>query len=119
VPFGARDPLVRNSFGILEPARCISDSVAVRSLDVIFVPLIAVDARGNRMGSGAGFYDRALKHLRIGRHWRRPKLIGLAFECQRVQRIASAPWDVPLDALLTEKALYRFALRDQLAQGDV
>jgi 5-formyltetrahydrofolate cyclo-ligase len=111
VPFDVRDQLITNRFGIPEPRARRFDSADVRELDMIFLPLVAVDADGNRIGSGAGFYDRALKHLRAGRHWRRPKLIGLAFECQRVKHIPAERWDVPLDALLTEKNLYRFTPR--------
>ena len=70
------------------------------------VPLVAVDPHGTRMGTGAGFYDRCLQHLRTGRSWRRPKLIGLGYEFQRVAALAARAWDVPLDALLTEKDLY-------------
>ena len=119
VPFEDGDRLVLNRFGIPEPIARRFDSADVRQLDVIFVPLVAVDHHGNRIGSGAGFYDRALKHLRRGRRWRRPKLVGLAFECQRVKDIPSQCWDVPLDALLTEKNLYRFASRPHLREGDV
>ena len=43
-----------------------------------------------RLGSGAGFYDRCLQHLRAGRRWRRPKLIGVGYECQRVAALAAA-----------------------------
>ena len=77
-----------------------------RRLDLVLVPLVAIDPRGTRLGTGAGFYDRCLQHLRAGRRWRRPKLIGLGYEFQRVAALAAAPWDVPLDALITEKDLY-------------
>ena len=79
---------------------------AVRNLDLVLLPLVAVDANGTRLGTGAGFYDRCLQHLRAGRRWRRPKLIGLGYEFQRVAGLAARTWDVPLDALLTEKDLY-------------
>jgi 5-formyltetrahydrofolate cyclo-ligase len=46
--------------------------------------------------------------LRAGRRWRRPKLIGLGYEFQRVERLAAGVWDVPLDALITEQGLYSF-----------
>lgn len=100
--------LVRNRYGIPEPDKTRATFVSVRDIDIIVVPLVAIDAAGNRIGSGAGFYDRALAHLRAGRRWRRPKLIGMAFECQRLASIPSNPWDVPLDALLTERTFYRF-----------
>ena len=94
-----------NRYGIAEPARS-APRIAARHLDLILLPLVAVDAYGTRLGSGAGFYDRHLHHLRSGRRWRRPKLIGVGYEFQRVAHLAAGPWDVPLDALLTEKELH-------------
>jgi 5-formyltetrahydrofolate cyclo-ligase len=103
----ARDTRLRpNRYGIAEPIREGSARRAVRRLDLVLVPLVAVDPSGTRLGTGAGFYDRCLHHLRAGRRWRRPKLIGLGYEFQRVANLAARAWDVPLDALLTEKGLY-------------
>jgi 5-formyltetrahydrofolate cyclo-ligase len=96
-----------NRYGIGEPQRP-APRIAVRHLDLILLPLVGVDARGTRLGTGAGFYDRCLQHLRAGRNWRRPKLIGVGYEFQRVAALAAGAWDVPLDALLTEKDLYSF-----------
>jgi 5-formyltetrahydrofolate cyclo-ligase len=96
-----------NRYGIPEPQRT-ARRIAVRHLDLILVPLVGVDARGTRLGTGAGFYDRCLHHLRAGRRWRKPKLIGLGYEFQRVGALAAGAWDVPLDALLTEQGLYPF-----------
>jgi 5-formyltetrahydrofolate cyclo-ligase len=102
----ARDTRLRpNRYGIAEPERGVA-RIAAQRLDLVLVPLVAVDPRGTRLGTGAGFYDRCLQHLRAGRRWRRPKLIGLGYEFQRVGALAAAPWDVPLDALITEKGLY-------------
>lgn len=98
--------LRRNRFGILEPPRYGCERIAVRELDLILLPVVAVDPHGWRLGSGAGFYDRRLHHLRRGRRWRRPRLIGLAYEFQRVARLEPASWDVPLDAILTDRAFY-------------
>ena len=55
---------------------------------------------------GGGFYDRTLAYLRQRTHWLRPRLIGLAHECQRVERIAPQPWDIPLDGVATELGVY-------------
>jgi 5-formyltetrahydrofolate cyclo-ligase len=102
----ARDTRLRpNRYGIAEPERGAT-RIAAQHLDLVLVPLVAVDPRGTRLGTGAGFYDRCLQHLRAGRRWRRPKLIGLGYEFQRVDALAAAAWDVPLDALITEKGLY-------------
>jgi 5-formyltetrahydrofolate cyclo-ligase len=94
-----------NRYGIPEPKRG-APRIAVRHLDLVLLPLVAVDPSGTRLGTGAGFYDRCLQHLRAGRRWRRPKLIGLGYEFQRVTDLAARAWDVPLDALLTERDLY-------------
>jgi 5-formyltetrahydrofolate cyclo-ligase len=107
VRFDAHTSLRPNSLGILEPRRDSAGRICVRELDAILMPLVAFDERGWRLGSGAGFYDRRLQHLKAGRRWRRPKLIGIAYEFQRVPRLAAQPWDVPLDAVITERRMYR------------
>ena len=67
-----------------------------RWLDLVLVPLVGFDARGHRLGMGAGLYDRHFAFLRHRRAWRRPRLLGLAFEAQKVARLAEAAHDVPL-----------------------
>lgn len=89
-----------NRYGILEPTS--RESVDPRFLDIVFAPLVAFDEHGARLGSGAGFYDRALRRLRAGRTWRRPRIIGAGYEFQRASAIRAAAWDVPLDAVVTE-----------------
>lgn len=106
VPFDEMDRLARNRYGIPEPIERRLKSIAVSHLDLVILPLVAFCERGWRLGSGAGFYDRCLQHLGRTRNWRRPKLVGLAYEFQRVPSLAFQPWDVPLDAVLTEKGLY-------------
>lgn len=100
-----------NRYGIAEPDPRHAEVIPVRELDLILLPLVAFDERGWRLGSGAGFYDRALHHLREGRRWRRPKLIGVGYECQRVAHLQPDRWDVPLDGMLTERGLRFFARR--------
>ncbi len=100
-----------NRYGIAEPDPRLAEVASVRRLDLVLLPLVAFDARGWRLGSGAGFYDRSLQHLREGRRWRRPKLIGVAYECQRVARLQPDRWDVPLDGIVTERGLQRFTRR--------
>ena len=77
-------------------------------LDAIFMPLVAFDNAGSRLGMGAGYYDVSLSHLRYRRFWRKPLLIGVAFECQKVPHIPAEPWDVGLDAVITEKKIYSY-----------
>lgn len=97
-----------NRYGIAEPETRPAEIIPVRQLDLVLLPLVAFDERGWRLGSGAGFYDRSLHHLREGRRWRRPKLIGVAYECQRVAHLQPDRWDVPLDGIVTERGLQRF-----------
>ena len=101
----ASGPMRRNDLGILEPAG--ARPIAVRSLDIVFVPLVGFDARGMRLGMGAGFYDRAFAFRHVRRSWRRPRLVGVAFAVQRVPVIAPAAHDVHLDAIVTEGGVLR------------
>jgi 5-formyltetrahydrofolate cyclo-ligase len=97
-----------NRFGIAEPRARGITGIAPRWLDLVFVPLLAVGPNGERLGAGAGFYDRAFGHRRSRRAWRKPELVGIAFECQRIPQLTAASWDVALDGLITERGIYRF-----------
>jgi 5-formyltetrahydrofolate cyclo-ligase len=101
---GAR--LRSNAFGIEEPAAAERQWSPPGRLDLVLVPVVGFDRDGNRLGMGAGFYDRALRQRRNrARHWRRPRLVGLAFACQEVAGIEPATWDVPLDLVVTEREI--------------
>jgi 5-formyltetrahydrofolate cyclo-ligase len=94
--------LARNDFGLWEPAS--GTLIDANKLDVVVTPLVAFDARRNRIGMGGGYFDRAFAFLDGRTHWLRPKLIGVAFECQKVQKITRNPWDIPLFRVFTESA---------------
>ncbi len=100
------DSLLPNRFGIQEPDIRRRPPVPNWGLGLILMPLVAFDALGNRLGMGGGFYDRTLAYLRRRTLWRRPLLIGLAHECQKVPALESQNWDIPLDAIFTEAAIY-------------
>ncbi len=102
-PDGALRP---NRWGIPEPAGRPALRPP-RRLDLVIVPLVAFDRRGHRLGMGAGYYDRTFA-FRHRRRWRRPWLVGLAYGFQEVPRLQAHPWDVPLDAVLTEQGLRFF-----------
>jgi 5-formyltetrahydrofolate cyclo-ligase len=96
----------RGPFGILAPHGGALRSA--RELDVVFLPLVGFDAGGNRIGMGRGFYDRHFAHrLRLA-HWRRPLLVGLAYQLQQVDSLPRQSHDVPLDAIVTESSTLRF-----------
>ena len=88
-----------NRFGIGEPRR-LERARADWALDVLLIPLVGFDDRGHRLGMGGGFYDRTLANF--ARRPRRPRLVGVAFECQRLSRVPEAPWDQPLDLIVTD-----------------
>jgi 5-formyltetrahydrofolate cyclo-ligase len=95
-----------NRFGILEPVYASRDIVSARQLDVVFVPLVGFDRVCNRIGMGAGYYDRSFAFRKRRTIWRKPLLIGLAYAFQRVECIRPEVWDVPLDCVITEEECY-------------
>jgi 5-formyltetrahydrofolate cyclo-ligase len=98
--------LTTNFFGILEPK--LGPRIDARKLDLVLTPLVGFDERGVRIGVGRGYYDRTFKFLRHRSHWRRPKLLGVAYELQRVAELTSSSWDVPLWGAVTEAGIRRF-----------
>lgn len=93
------EPLVEGPFGIAQPPAS-SAAVDVAVLDAMLLPLLGFDRHGTRLGSGAGFYDRALAPLAGARQ--RPQLVGIAFAAQQFETLPREGWDVPLDAVITE-----------------
>jgi 5-formyltetrahydrofolate cyclo-ligase len=92
--------LAMNDFGLWEPVS--GKPIDASELDVVITPLVAFDSQRNRIGMGGGYFDRTFAFLRNRRHWLRPRLIGVAFECQRVREIAPNPWDIPVFRIYTE-----------------
>jgi 5-formyltetrahydrofolate cyclo-ligase len=86
-----------NRFGIPEPG---SERREATHLDLLIVPLVGWDRSGGRLGMGGGFYDRSL----CGQV--RPVLVGLAHDCQEVSLLPRDSWDVPVDFIATDTALY-------------
>ncbi len=107
IPYTAETKLKTNRYGIAEPVH--SRKTRLRktlSLDLILMPLVAFDTQGNRLGMGGGFYDRTLAFLRQRQYWHKPKLLGVAYELQKQKQLKTNPWDIPLQAIATEKHLY-------------
>lgn len=100
--------LVNNRFGIAEPAHVHRQRIAPHALDLVLAPLVGFDLNGHRLGMGGGFYDRSFAYLQHRKYWRRPHLIGLAYDFQQLARLPSQPWDVPLAAVATDSAWHEF-----------
>jgi 5-formyltetrahydrofolate cyclo-ligase len=101
------DCLLRNRFGIEEPCIRARRQTPPWGLDLILLPLVAFDTDGNRLGMGGGYYDRTLAYLASRTFWRKPKLIGIAHDLQKVDTLSKQTWDIPLNGVVTEREFYR------------
>lgn len=107
--FAPADPHARlapNRFGIPEPVVPARRLVRAQQLDLILLPLVAFDRYGNRLGRGAGFYDRSLAFRHHRRFLEKPHVLGLAHDFQCVDALPTDAWDVPLDGIVTDRAVY-------------
>lgn len=89
--------LRRGPLGIPYPA----DSPVIVP-QAVLLPVNGWDLEGYRLGYGGGYFDRTLAAAAP-----RPRVIGVGYECARVETIHPQPWDVPLDYLVTERGVYR------------
>lgn len=96
--------LIKNRFNIAEPPLDVRDVLPPEQLDVMLIPLVAFDNQGQRLGMGGGFYDRTLAN------WQQSGFypIGLAHDCQQVEQLPVAHWDIPLPEIITPKKIWRW-----------
>ncbi len=104
-PYDASTELVPNKWGIAEPP-VPEVIVSPTNFDVVFVPLVGFSADCYRLGMGKGFYDRTFS-FKIFNRRSSPLLVGLAHENQLIDSFAVESWDVRLDAVATDKKIYR------------
>jgi 5-formyltetrahydrofolate cyclo-ligase len=93
------DDLSPSGFGLLEPLNLSGSEVLSSALDLIIVPGIAFDPRGNRIGFGAGFYDRYLEKTPATK-------IGLAYDFQILEKVPLEPHDIALDIIVTPTRVF-------------
>ena len=86
------------SFHIEEPTG--DDVVDVDDIELMIIPAVAFDRKGNRLGRGKGFYDRLLAASRATK-------IGVGYEFQLLESIPSEPHDVAMDMVITQKTLIK------------
>lgn len=91
--------LYESGFGTLAP----SELAPRAEPDIVIMPLLGFDSRGTRLGYGGGYYDRTLARMS-----KKPKLVGLAFAAQELDRIPREAHDVPLDVIVTEAGVRHF-----------
>ena len=92
-----------HALGMHEPQG--HEHLSARFLDTIFLPAVALDRRGARLGHGIGFYDRTLAFRRIRSAWRGPRLVGLAYSFQVVPQVPVTATDVFMDTIVTERGI--------------
>lgn len=105
-PYRRGAALIPNRLGIPEPDVPPEQWIRPWELDLVLAPLVGFDATGQRLGMGGGYYDRSFAFLNEPERPERPRLLGLAFELQKLPRLPSRPWDIPLDAVVTEQRIY-------------
>ncbi|MBW9147976.1 5-formyltetrahydrofolate cyclo-ligase [Clostridium sp. CM028] len=92
--------LSKSSIGVMEPKHDSLDKVNIEDIDLIIVPGVVFDKHCNRIGFGAGYYDRFLP--------KKTKLtptIGIAYDYQIVDKVPTGEYDVPLGFIITEKRI--------------
>lgn len=102
VQYNDTTPLQLNRLNIFEPINIIKNIISIDELDVIFVPLVAFDQKGYRLGMGGGFYDRILKN------WKKNNFfpIGLAHNFQFISFFPIFSWDIPLPFIFTPERIW-------------
>jgi 5-formyltetrahydrofolate cyclo-ligase len=87
------------SYGVRQPEIETNNVIAKNDIDLIFVPGIAFDVLGYRIGYGKGFYDRWLRNVPIH------KIIGLAYDFQITNKLPVEEYDMPVGTIITEKRI--------------
>jgi len=80
-------------FGLSQPSALAAELLP----DIILTPMLGFDAKLDRLGQGAGYYDGAF--ARFPDAWR----VGIAWSVQQVEDLPVDPWDIPLHAVVTEQ----------------
>ncbi len=90
--------LKMSEYGIMEPIQ--REQIDKSEIDIVIVPGVAFDKKGNRIGSGLGYYDRFLEGMKAVK-------IALAYDFQVMDKINPTKEDIPVDIIVTEKEVIR------------
>lgn len=102
------------AFGIPEPKMECLPTIDEKKIELVVTPGIAFDCLGNRIGFGAGYYDRLFAQIR-------PEClkVGIAFHFQIIDKVPCEPTDMPVDILVTDQTIIRcYELRDELSKAN-
>ena len=97
------DDLTLGDFGVRQPSQVVP-TIHAKEVDLWFIPGLAFDLSGHRLGYGKGYYDRLLSHIQ-------KPLVGLCLESQIVEHVPTDSFDVSMNFLMTEKRLIHLELR--------
>jgi 5-formyltetrahydrofolate cyclo-ligase len=111
-PWQSGEDVQPNRYGIPEPV-AQDELLEPFQLDLVFVPLLGFDRRGNRLGHGGGYYDRSFAFLNEQVRPTEPLLVGIAYAFQELPEVDEEDWDVPLDFIATERELIDCSTTDQ------
>jgi len=103
-PYNNNSEFVTGACSIQIPVVDETSLIAADKLDLVLVPLTGFDTCGGRLGTGGGFYDRSFAY-RLKQNTQQ-QFIGVAHDCQKVERVPLKQWDVPLDAVVTDQNWY-------------
>jgi len=106
-PYDRKTDFFANRYGIPEPNLHIKKQIKPMDLDLVLMPLVAFDKVGNRVGMGGGFYDRSFAFLKRRQCWKKPCLVGVAYDFQELESLQKDDWDIPLDAIVTPSRLIK------------
>lgn len=102
-PWQPGQEMTSAALGVFQPGP--GAALPVDALNIVLLPLVAWDRYGNRLGMGAGYYDRFLSPVS---KLDRPLRAGVAYSVQRAEELPADPWDVPLHGLLCEEGWQGF-----------
>lgn len=92
---------IKHQLGMKQPAK--GKLFSAKKMDLMFLPLVALDKNGQRLGMGGGFYDKTLAKCK-----QKPIKIGWAYDFQLVEKLNTNHWDIGLDMAILPSGLYRF-----------
>lgn len=90
--------LTKSTFGVMEPKYNLLEKANIEDIDLIIVPGVVFDENCNRIGFGAGYYDRFLP-----KRSKNTPAVGIAYDYQIIDKVPTGEYDVPLDFIITEE----------------